>query len=139
MPSNAEADDRVSYQTWVKVQQAVESPLDRVGSFWKYVLSAYMYYRSRLAVPGRAYDSDEHGMLALGGSAHTDVLDLEVHLGRMSEEARAMAYDWTLGSSQEKVVEWRKMGRGGSRQTLSRKRNELVEEIAVAVNGQEVA
>lgn len=133
------ADDRASYQTWVKVQQVVESPLDRVSAFWKYVMSAYLYYRSRLAVPGRAYDSDENGMLALGGSAHCDVMDLEVVVGRMSDEAKGDAYDWTLGSSQEQVAEWRKMGRGGSRQTLSRKRNELVEEIAAEVNEQKAA
>lgn len=129
------ADDAASYQAWVKVQQVVESPLDRVGTFWKYVMSAYMYYRARLLVPGRAYDSDESGMLAIGGSAHVDLMDLDVVVGDMSDEAKGDAYDWTLGSSQEQVAEWRKMGRGGSGQsTVSRRRTRMVEEIASGSN-----
>lgn len=136
MPYSAEADERVSYQTWVRVQQTVESPLDRVGAFWKYVLSAYLYYRSRLAVPGRAYDSDDSGMLALGGSAHADVMDLEVVLAGMSDEARKDAYAWTLGSSQERIAQWRGLmgpGRGNSQQTISRRRNQLAEDVADAI------
>lgn len=123
--------DRVSYQTWQKVQQVVESPIDRTGAFWKYVLSAYLYYRSRLAVPGRAYDSEESGMLALGGSAHTDVMDLEVKLARMSDEARGDAYDWTMGSSQERIAHWRGLvGPKRHQSTISRRRERLVEELA---------
>lgn len=137
MPSNVESDDRVSFETWQRVQQTVESPVDRVGPFWKYVLSAYLYFRSRLAVPGRAYDSDESGMLALGGSAHCDVMDLEVKLATMSDQAKADAYEWTLGSSQERIAHWRGLigpKRGNSQPTISRRRNDLAEKIAVGLN-----
>lgn len=133
MNASNEETDRVSYQTWQKVQQTVESSMDRTPSFWKYVLSAYLFYKSRLAVPGRAYDSDEHGMLAIGGSAHADVMDLELYIGRQSAETRTEAYDWTLDSSQEKVSEWRKMGHGISQQTVSRRRNRIVEDAAAAI------
>lgn len=122
--------DRASYQTWQAVEAAVVSPLDRTAAFWKYVLSAYHYFRSRLAVPGRAYDSDEHGMLAIGGSAHVDVMDLEVKLQGMSDDARGLAYEWTLDSSQEKVAEWRRMGRGYSQPTVSRRRKGLIENLS---------
>lgn len=130
MPSSTEV-DRISYRTWQTVQQTVESPLDRVGAFWKYVLSAYCYYRSRLVVPGRAYHSDADGMLAIGGSAHCDVMDLEVVVAAMSAEARDDAYEWTLGSSQEQIAHWRGLiGPKEHRSTLSRRRDRLVEEIA---------
>lgn len=128
MQSNALDMDRMSYQTWQKVQAVVESPLDRTPTYFKYVLSAYMYFTSRLAVPGRAYDSDEYGMLAIGGSAHTDIMDVEVAIARMSDAAKDDAYEWTLGSSQEQVAEWRKMGRG----ELSERRTNLVSELEKA-------
>lgn len=119
----------MSYQTWVKVQQTIESPLDRIGPHWKYVLSAYLYFRSRLFVPGRAYDSEEHGMLSIGGTAHCEVMDLDVKLSRMSKQAQRDACDWMLGTSQERIAEWRKMGRGESQSSISRRRSRLIEDL----------
>lgn len=132
MPStNTDASDRASYETWQIVQQTVESPVDRTAAYWKYVLSAYAYYRSRLFVPGRAYDSDESGMLAIGGSAHCDVMDLDVIVGGMSPEARKDAYEWTLGSSQERIAQWRGLiGPREHRSTISRRRDRIVDELA---------
>lgn len=140
MQSNDTDIDRMSYQTWQTVQNIVESPLDRTAPYFKYILSAYLYYTSRLAVPGRAYDSDEYGMLALGGSAHVDIMDVEVAISRMSDAAKDDAYDWTMGSSQEQVAEWRKMGRGDTRDRsgISRRRDRLAEEIS-AGDAQKVA
>ena len=130
LPHNA--DDAASYQAWVKVQQVVESPLDRVGDFWRYVLSVYPYFRSRLVVPGRAYDTDEDGQLAIGGSAHCDVMDLDVKLAGMSDLARQTAHEWTLDSSPEQVAYWRGMGRGNSQRSMGRRRAELLDDLESA-------
>jgi hypothetical protein len=135
MTANAQA-DRISYQSWQAIQAAIDTPIDRTPPYWKYVMSAYLYFRSRLAVPGRAYDSEEHGMLAIGGSAHADIMDLEAFLAAEDDETRREAYDWTLDSSQERVSYWRGMGRGNSRQAISRRRNDLANEMGSQLNGQ---
>ena len=127
--TNAEA-DRISYQTWQVVQAHVESPLDDTPAFWRYVISAYPYYRSRLFAPGRAYDTEEDGMLAIGGSAHCDVMDLDVKLHGMSAQARRTAVTWMMDSSPDDVAYWRKLGRGISTRTEYRRRNDLLDRLA---------
>lgn len=129
MQPSADAIDRVSYQTWQIVQAQVESPLDRVGNYWRHIISAYPYFRSRLLAPGRAYDSEEDGMLAIGGSAHCDVMDLDVKLGGMSAEALQTAVEWMDDSSHETIDYWRKLGRGSSRTTQWRRRSDLLQKL----------
>lgn len=126
--------ERSSYQAWQAVEAVVGSPIDRTGPYWRYVISAYPYFRSRLCVPGRAYDSEEHGMLAIGGSAHCDVMSLDVYLASQSKELQDAAIEWMGDASQEKVAYWRGMGRGNSQQTISRQRNRLVREVADAID-----
>lgn len=126
MPANAAA-DRVSYQAWQAVEAVVSSPLDRTGPYWRYVISAYPYFRSRLYVPGRAYDSDEHGMLAIGGSAHCDVMSLDVYLVGQSKEVQDDAIKMMDESSAEQTSYWRGMGRGNA---ASRRQKQVVDDIA---------
>jgi len=131
--NSSDNDDRISYQTWQTVQATVETSLDRTPSFWKYVMSAYPYFKSRLFVPGRAYDSDEHGMLAIGGSAHADCMDLDVYLATQSKETQDAAIEWMGDASQEKVAYWRGFGRGNSQPSVSRQRSRIAEKVADAI------
>lgn len=136
MPSTNET-DRLSYERWQVSQQTraivaehTESPLDRTSDYWRHIIAAYLYFRSRLFAPGRAYDSEDDGMLAIGGSAHCDVMDLDVKLGAASPEAKRTAVEWMLDSSPDDVAYWRKLGRGVSVRSTYRRRTDLVERLA---------
>ena len=118
-------DSATSYRLWQIAQNVVYSPMDRTSPYWKYVLSAYHYFRSRLTGPGRAYDTDDTGMLAIGGSAHCDIIDLDVWLAQQADNVRLGAYEMTLDASQEKVAYWRNYARGYSRQSVQRQREKI--------------
>lgn len=134
--------DRQSYQTWQRTQEIVTdmttSSLDRVADYWRHIIAAYPYFRSRLLAPGRAYDSEEDGMLAIGGSAHCDVMDLDVKLAGMSPQARQTAINWMDDTSPDDVAYWRKLGRGSSRWTIQRRRNELIQKLDAPNSGESV-
>ena len=100
------------YSRHIAIEHLITSPLDRTPAYYKYLMSAYLYYEARLAVPGRAYDTDDVGMLALGGSAHCDLMDLEVWLTRADDRTRETALAWALDASPEQVAYWRGLGRG---------------------------
>lgn len=133
-PSAHAAADRDAYTRWQAIEAAVVSPLDRTPAFWKALITAYPYWRSRLAAPGRAYDSEEHGQLPIGGSAHADVMDLDVYLGSRDQRTRDEAVAMMGDSSPESVAYWRGLGRGSSRTTQWRRRNEIAEGAAGGVN-----
>ena len=121
--------DKLSYQTWLTVQRETQNPIEDFADYWKWILSCYPYFRSRLLAPGRAYDSEEDGMLAIGGSAHASVMDLDVKLKGMSKQAQDTAMRWMDDSSPDDVAYWRKLGRGHSPASVYRHRSELVEKL----------
>lgn len=96
------------------------------SDYVRYVISAYPYFRSRLLVPGRCYEDDLHGTMAIGGSAHMDLIDLDMWLCTQSRETVDEAVDWILGSSLEQISYWRGFGKT-HKGTLSRRRDKLAE------------
>jgi len=120
MPS---IEDKISYRNWQAIEAAVVSPLDRTPAYWKYVISSYLYVRSRLEVPGRAYDSEEHGAFAIGGAAHCDVVDLDQYIeATFDDKGKREVAAWMLDASQEKAAYWHSVARG-SRVSRAEKRN----------------
>lgn len=132
------SDAAASYRLWQVAQSVVASPMDRTSPYYKYLLSAYHYFRSRLTGPGRAYDTDDTGMLAIGGSAHCDLMDLDVWLSRQDDATRRTAYEWTLDASQEKVAYWHNYARGYSRQSVQRQRQGVADDATAEIDGQKV-
>lgn len=117
--------DKQSYDEYL-AQEASDTIESGTSDYVRYVISAYPYFRSRLLVPGRCYEDDSHGMMAIGGSAHMDVIDLDMWLSEQSPETMDEALDWILGSSLEQIAYWRGFGRG-HKGTLSRRREKLAE------------
>lgn len=122
-------DEFLSYRRHVAIEQQFSSPIERSPAYTKYLLSAYLYFRARLCVPGRAYDEDDSGMLAIGGSAHCDLMDLDNFLAAQGDADRRVAWYWMLDASPEEVAQLRR-SRGYSRTSMSRKRELLVAKAA---------
>lgn len=122
-----------TYRRYQAEEARYEAIEGRAGfnHWFKYLLSAYNYYRSRLLVPGRSYEDGDNGAIAIGGAAHCDLMDLEVWLGAQPAAARREAIDWAMDTSLEQVAYWRGMGRS-SASTIMRRRNRLVEAAAKA-------
>lgn len=123
-------DDRREYDNYVAQMtgQIEMNPSD----YTRYVISAYAYFRSRLLVPGRCYEDNNHGTLAIGGSAHADIIDLDKWLLKQNGNTSREALDWVKGSSLEQVAYWRGMGHGS---TIKRRRDKIIRENAKNVGG----
>ena len=98
------------------------------SDYARYIISAYAYYRSRLLVPGRCYEDDNHGMLAVGGSAHLDIIDLDIWLSKQNDQSIREAIDWARGSSLGEVSYWRGLGRS-SASTIKRRRDKIASKL----------
>src|SRR5574338_616288 len=124
--------DRRVYQDYLS-----ETHKDYVGThtddYTKYVISAYPYFRSRLLISGRCYEDDNHGAMAIGGSAHSDIIDLDIWLSRQTAETRVEALDWMSGSSLEQVAYWRGFARG-HKATVSRRMTKIARDITRQAN-----
>lgn len=117
--------DKAAYRSYVQnVDREID---DRSSNKQKYVLSAYNYYRSRLLVPGRNYADEDHGPLAIGGSAHVDLIDLDIWLSKQNVRVKREARDWTLDASLEQTAYWRGLG-PNSRSTIKRRRDKIAED-----------
>lgn len=119
-----------AYRRTPEIEAAAAHPLEYTPDWYKYMFSAYLYMRSRLLMPGRAYDTDETGMLSVGGSAHVDLLDIDVWLQAQPDETRMHALAWALDAGPEDVAYWRKLGRGYSRTTAWRHRSAIVSSVS---------
>lgn len=126
----SEMDKRVYLDYLAELQQSTIEP--STSDYVKYVISAYAYFRSRLLIPGRCYEDDNHGAMAIGGSAHADVIDLDIWLSQQGKETIDEAVDWIKGSSLEQVAYWRGLGRK-NRGTISRRRKKIA--ISASKNG----
>lgn len=115
--------DKESYSRWLAVESVMQ-PIDRVSEHRKYVISSYLYARSRLLVPGRNYEDNDHGPLSAGGNAHVDIIDFDMWLENQSnDELRQDTLDWMRDSSLEKAAYWRGLRH---RSTIKRRRDKIV-------------
>lgn len=121
--------DRESYSRWLAVE-SVMTPIDKVTEYKKYIIRSYLYTRSRLMVPGRTYEDNDHGPLSAGGNAHVDIIDfdnwMEKQTGEDSAQLRREALDWMRDSSLEQVAYWRGLRH---RSTIKRRRDKIVKNI----------
>lgn len=121
--------DRDSYSRWLAVE-SVMTPIDKVTEYKKYIIRSYLYTRSRLMVPGRTYEDNDHGPLSAGGNAHVDIIDfdnwMEKQTGEDSAQLRREALDWMRDSSLEQVAYWRGLRH---RSTIKRRRDKIVKNI----------
>ena len=115
--------DKEAYSRWQAVE-AVLTPMDHVSDYRKYVIRSYLYIRSRLFVPGRCYEDNDHGPLAAGGNAHADIIDLDAWLQRQSGEDNLEIIDWMRDASLESVAYWRGLGH---RSSVKRRRDRIVQ------------
>lgn len=116
--------DQKIYEEYIKDQDLGD--FHGGPNYARYLISAYPYYRSRLLVPGRCYEDDNHGMLAVGGSAHLDIIDLDIYLSQSDSKSQQEALDWISGSSLELVAYWRGLGKA-SASTVKRRRDKIAE------------
>lgn len=121
--------DRESYSRWLAVE-SVMTPVDRISEYKKYIIRSYLYVRSRLMVPGRTYEDNDHGPLSAGGNAHVDIIDfdnwLEKQTGEDSAQLRRETLDWMRDSSLEQVAYWRGLRH---RSTIKRRRDKIVKNV----------
>lgn len=116
--------DKETYTRWQAVEAAVMTPIDKVSEHRKYVIRSYLYTRSRLLVPGRNYEDNDHGPLSAGGGAHLDIIDFDVWLEKQDNaQLRQETIDWMNDSSLELVAYWRGLR---SRSTIKRRRDKIV-------------
>jgi hypothetical protein len=118
--------DRESYSRWQAIE-AVMTPMDRVSDYSKYVIQSYLYTRSRLFVPGRNYEDNDHGPLAAGGNAHADIMDLDRWLEKQNGEDRQTILDWMRDASLDSVAYWRGLRH---RSSIKRRRDKIAENHA---------
>lgn len=128
--------DRESYTRWQAVE-AVMTPIDKVSEHAKYVIRSYLYTRSRLMVPGRCYEDNDHGPLSAGGNAHIDIIDfdnwLEKQDGEEGATLRKETLDWMRDSSLELVAYWRGLRH---RSTIKRRRDKILAKTSTQQNKQ---
>jgi hypothetical protein len=125
--------DKEAYQVYLRtVNQGLP---EQTKEYQRYVLSAYPYFRARLLVPGRNHADEDSGTLAIGGSAHIDIIDLDIWLEKQNADIREEALHWIRGSSLEQTAYWRGLGKG-SRSTIKRRRDRIAQKSAeYATNG----
>lgn len=129
--------DKEAYQVYIRTLN--QSVAEESNEYQRYILSAYPYFRARLLVPGRNHADEDSGMLAIGGSAHVDVIDLDIWLSKQSADVREEALHWIRGSSLEKTAYHRGLGKA-SRSTIKRRRDKIVRNSREnATNGVETA
>lgn len=122
--------DQQAYRNY-QINEALHSSLEYTSDYRKYVIWSYLYVRSRLAVPGRSYESDFSGMLPLGGPAHCDVMDLDRWLEEEgTDKIRRDIIEWMNDSSPEQVAYYRGLSRV-PKQTISKRRNRLAEKATI--------
>lgn len=122
--------DRETYRRWQAAEAAVMTPIDKVSDHKKYVIRSYLYTRSRLMVPGRNYDDNDHGPLSAGGGAHLDVIDFDMWLQEQDDDALIReTIDWMNDSSLELVAYWRGLR---SRSTIKRRRDRIIKKSVEA-------
>lgn len=118
--------DREAYTRWQAVE-AVMTPVDKVSENKKFLIRSYLYTRSRLGVPGRCYEDNDHGPIAAGGNAHVDIIDFDNWLqeqhGEEGEQLRQETLDWMRDSSLELVAYWRGLRH---RSTVKRRRDKIL-------------
>ncbi len=124
MHNESHLDKRAYMEYLAQNRQVVEETSD---NYQKYVISAYNYFRSRLLVPGRCYEDESRGMLAVGGSAHLDIIDLDIWLKKQQPETEMEFLDWSGGSSLEQTAYWRGLGKY-SASTIKRRRDKLLKQ-----------
>lgn len=117
--------DRKAYEDYLSQQKRIVE--EHSSNYQKYVISAYAYFRSRLLVPGRCYEDESRGMLAVGGSAHLDIIDLDIWMKSQPSEAEEEFIDWASGSSLEQTAYWRGLGKY-SASTIKRRRDKLLKQ-----------
>lgn len=122
--------DKETYSRWQAVEAAVITPIDKLNEHQKYVIRSYLYTRSRLLVPGRNYEDNDHGPLSAGGNSHLDILDFDMWLQQQSDpELLRETIDWMNDSSLELVAYWRGLR---SRSTIKRRRDKIARKSAEA-------
>lgn len=119
--------DKEAYQVYLRT--ANQGLQEQSQDYQRYVLSAYPYFRARLLVPGRNHADEDSGMLAIGGSAHVDLIDLDIWLAQQPADIREEALYWIRGSSLEQTAFWRGLGKS-SRSTIKRRRDRIAEKSA---------
>ena len=123
--------DKESYARWLAVESVMQ-PIDRVSEHGKYVIRSYLYARSRLMVPGRNYEDNDHGPLSAGGNAHVDIIDFDNWLEKQSNPTlRQEAIDWMRDSSLELVAYWRGLRH---RSTIKRRRDKVLAKFTQQTN-----
>jgi hypothetical protein len=119
--------DQQAYQHYQRSAQVENN--EESTDYQRYILSAYPYFRARLLVPGRNHSDDASGSIAIGGSAHIDLIDLDIWLSKQSAKVRLEALYWIRGTSLEQTAYWRGMGKS-SRSTIKRRRDKIVRNLA---------
>jgi len=128
--------DRQAYRAFQAQEALLSSSIDYQSDYRKYVVRAYHYIRARLLVPGRCYESEDFGPMALGSPAHCDVIDLDVWLtkqdnSRLSEDA----LDWMCDSSPEEVAHMRSLVRIPLKDTIKKKRQRIIHRANADLSG----
>lgn len=127
--------DKLAYAIYQKKER--EEFNEYSTDYQRYVLSAYPYFRSRLLAPGRNHADEDSGSLAIGGSAHVNLIDMDIWLSRQPQQVREEALHWIRGSSLEQTAYWRGLGRS-SKSTIKRRRDKIAQNAAKnATNGRE--
>lgn len=116
--------DQESYNEYLR--QEFSDLDDNSSDFQKFLISAYPYFRSRLLVPGRCHEDEDHGSLAIGGSAHLDIVDLDIWLSQQSDLVRLEVLDWVNDTSLEQTAYYRGLGKY-SKSTIKRRRDKIAE------------
>ncbi len=121
--------DKQSYRTW-QLNEYTNPKIEQTSDWIKYIISSYLYARSRLAVPGKNYSDNEHNLLPIGGSMHCEIIDLDRWLEKKSDpQLRQEVIDWINGASLEEAAYYRGFGKS-SRSTIMRRRNKIANKIS---------
>ena len=128
--------DQNSYADFI-VQQS--SPVPTTPTHYqKYVIAAYAYFRSRVLIPGRCYEDESRGALAIGGAAHLDIIDLDQWMDRQNRETNDEMLDWIGGATLEQVAYWRGLGKY-SASTIKRRRDKIASRMAKDIPDAKIA
>lgn len=121
--------DQESYSRWQAVE-SVMTPVDKASDHAKFVIRSYLYTRSRLNVPGRCYEDNDHGPISAGGNAHIDLIDFDNWLeAQHNDELLRETLDWMRDSSLELVAYWRGLRH---RSSIKRRRDKILKKATTA-------
>lgn len=121
--------DRQSYTNW-QINEYAHPKIEQTSDWKKFIISSYLYARSRLGVPGRNYADNEHNVLPIGGLMHCELIDLDIWLQKKGDAAlHREVMDWINGASLEEAAYYRGFGKS-SRSTIMRRRNKIANRIA---------